>query len=354
MMNENNFINEVWDKYDLYLKNPSKDNFFKKHQYQNKDIIRNINTVLSLFLVIVSCVGIVYASSYIYNEIYQVFSNISNREEFNANEFYNDMTLEDDVYYMKVLNYEDYIKSKERFGNIVEMSKEDFESNFAIIISLEKFEYSKSKIVEVYADSTTLYVVLDNINESSNIDNNILSAKIDRNYLREEIKINFLYEKPSSESYIPLEELPNNYSKEQAIEDGCFVIMNNEIISSNEEQIIEFEKNVNNNKEAFIRIVTIIYNEKNKIKESIIIRDIQYKNGEFLVAYDQTRTNDYIIDNTRKDYIYEKSKGSLKTKYYSNHTIKTYYIEKIDDENIYMKNSSYNIIPICSYNEKSF
>lgn len=351
MINENNFIDEVWNKYASYLKQSVKDKFFKKYQYKNIDAMRNINTIFSLFLITISSIGIVYASTYLYKELYQVFSQRNNIKEFNFNEFYNDMIFKNGIYYKNILTYQEYIIDKEKFGDIAKMTEEDFNNNFVVVISLEKFENANAKVWDYYSDDTTLYIKLKNNKEYSNIKNNVLSVKLDKSEMRENLEIDFLNEKTNSKDYTSLEELSKDYSKEQAIEDGCFVIMNNEIISPNRGEIVEFEEKVKNNEDTFIRVVTVLFNEKNFVKESLIIRDIQYKNGEFLVAYDQTRTNNFITGLTQKDYIYTKSKGSLKSKYYNNYTLKTYYIEKIEEENIFLKNSSYNIISICAYNE---
>lgn len=354
MINENDFIDEVWNKYDSYLKKSSKDKFFKKHQYKNTDIMRTSYTIVSLFLIAISSIGIVYASTYIYKEIYQVFSQRNNVKEFNANEFYGDMIFKNGIYYKNISTYEEYVIDRKKFGNIVEMTEDDFNNNFVVVISLEKFENANAEVSDYYSDDATLYIKLKTNNEYSNIKNNVLSVKLDKLEMKENIEIDFLNEKTVSQNYIPLEELSKDYSKEQAIEDGCFVIMNNEIISPNREEVIKFEQKVKNNEEAFIRVVTVLFNEKNSVKESLIIRDVQYKNGEFLVAYDQTRTNDFITGIAKEDYIYTQSKGTLKSKYYNNHTLKTYYIEKKDSENIFLENSSYNIISICAYNEKDF
>lgn len=101
---------------------------------------------------------------------------------------------------------------------------------------------------------------------------------------------------PKSDDYVLLEELPRDYSKEQAILDNCVVIYNLEVISNNKLRIEEFVENTNNNKEDFIRIVRV----QDKIDYSMSIFDIQYIDNEYRVYLDQTRCNDEEI----QGYIY--------------------------------------------------
>lgn len=101
---------------------------------------------------------------------------------------------------------------------------------------------------------------------------------------------------PKSDDYVLLEELPRDYSKEQAILDNCVVIYNLEVISNNKLRIEEFVENTNNNKEDFIRIVRV----QDKIDYSMSIFDIQYTENEYRVYVDQTRCNDKEI----QGYIY--------------------------------------------------
>ena len=101
---------------------------------------------------------------------------------------------------------------------------------------------------------------------------------------------------PKSDDYVLLEELPKDYSKEQAILDNCVVIYNSEVISNNKLRIEEFVENTNNNKEDFIRIVRV----QDKIDYSMSIFDIQYIDNEYRVYLDQTRCNDEEI----QGYIY--------------------------------------------------
>lgn len=101
---------------------------------------------------------------------------------------------------------------------------------------------------------------------------------------------------PKSDDYVLLEELPRDYSKEQAILDNCVVIYNSEVISNNKLRIEEFVENTNNNKEDFIRIVRV----QDKIDYSMSIFDIQYIDNEYRVYLDQTRCNDEEI----QGYIY--------------------------------------------------
>lgn len=296
MTNGNDLTNKVWEKYDEYLNNGIKDEFFKKHLYRNTDYIRAVQTVMSLVMIIVATMGISYAGTIVYKEIIQKSSQVNTVNEINYNEFYGDFTVQSGRLYKKVYSYNDYLSLKERFGDIVEMTEEDFTENFMILIVFERYEDSGVYVNQVISDDNTLYVELKKYKDKENIDinNNILSIQLNKAEDRENIKIELLYDdiKPQSDNYKDLSEIPIDYTIAQAIEDNCFVVENYVILSNDVNQLDNFIENTQKGNNDFIRILESSPN-------GIIIKDIEYRNGEYIICIDETRFNHY------RDEIYD-------------------------------------------------
>ena len=198
-------------------------------------------------------------------------------------------------YYKKITNFSDYLKYKEKMSNLIEMTEEDFKDNFLLIIISTSPYMPGIYVSNIETDDNILYVEIDRDNERER-QKEILSVKISNELDREYINVDRMKKIPKSDDYVPLEELPKDYSKEQAILDNCVVIYNSEVISNNKLRIEEFVENTNNNKEDFIRIVRV----QDKIDYSMSIFDIQYIDNEYRVYLDQTRCNDEEI----QGYIY--------------------------------------------------
>ena len=123
-------------------------------------------------------------------------------------------------------------------------------------------------------------------------------------------------ETPVSEKFgkIPIEEIPNEYRSDTAIENEDYVNLHGQI--SNENIMTKFLEKVDKNEEAFIRTVTYT------IEGDPIIYDFYYNGNIFTVTTDNTRdafggsgkkreTKEYkylkthsIIDNVNGEYIY--------------------------------------------------
>ena len=76
-----------------------------------------------------------------------------------------------------------------------------------------------------------------------------------------------------SDKYVDINSLEKDYSMQQAIEDGCFIIEKNEIISDNKSQLDNFIDKCNQNVESNIRICDYQYGGR------LSIIDIDYNNG---------------------------------------------------------------------------
>ena len=144
----------------------------------------------------------------------------------------------------------------------------------------------------------------------------------------------------TSWKYSDLEELPKDYSSEQAIIDGCLIISNNNKIY-NKSKLDEFLHNTSANyteqkKPSKIRIIQYT------IEGQMIIKDVEYReDGKFIIT----------TDFTRDDFSAEEDR-IISSKEYSS---EEYYILKSTGENIVEINLVTNegkaedAILICTY-----
>jgi len=116
----------------------------------------------------------------------------------------------------------------------------------------------------------------------------MVSAKISRELDRENLIVRNIIKEISSDKYVKLEELPKNYSLEQAQKDNCIIIKDNVVIDNGKNELQAFIENTQNQKEDYVRIVT--YSLINDEQDTIII-DIQYINNEYILYMDTTRAS---------------------------------------------------------------
>lgn len=109
----------------------------------------------------------------------------------------------------------------------------------------------------------------------------VLSAKIPKEFDKENISINIL---PGTEdmpsSYTFLENLTEDYIKEQAYLEGCIVIENNTLLSNNKEVLDSFVSDTKKDINSTLRIVSY----GNYIDVNIVIKDVIYKNGKYYIS----------------------------------------------------------------------
>lgn len=183
-----------------------------------------------------------------------------------------------EIYYTKISAYDKYLKAKQIWTQLIEVNEQEYNDYFIIIVSMQNTPKVSMHISNVTADETTTYVELSESEERDN-NNTFFSVKVSKEYERDNIEINKISKVPYSDKYISIENLPENYSKTQAIQDGCFVIGDkNNIVSANKEQMEEFITNSKNGKGCFIRIVQ--YKEDTEV----YVMDIEYKDGKYLTA----------------------------------------------------------------------
>lgn len=288
MLNEKNFIDGVWDKYEDYSHRKNKDKFFTKHLYKNTDYTLTIKMLSTFLVIIITTFGIVYAGVVTYNNIIQK----QTKTDFTKGDGYDynqDMIYQNNFYYKKITSYEEYLACSQRWENLVEMKQEDFEEYFIVITAVENYSMLGLYISNVTSDETTLYIEFSKYQQDEDYydtENTVTSTKIPINLNRDNIVLKKVEENPNISQDKKIEELPIDYSKEQAIADNCFVIENSKVISSNKQQLEDFIENSEKGINTSIRIVAYF----NSIGlNTVQIDDIEYKDGKYIQYMDDTR-----------------------------------------------------------------
>ena len=254
-----------------------------------------MNKVLKICILIlcitISLTGIVFAGVTIYNTFIKKQDKMETRGLFDDGRGYtdyetdlmaNDMTWQDDVrlYYRTITNSTDYEKYKSRISMFPEVSEIKFDENFIIIIANENFrdfDEIDMEISNVYTDeSTTNIIMKQKENPDMNDTTNVWYAIIDKSQLKENIKIIIEHKEFNNGNIIDISNLPSNYAVESAIEDGCFTIKNNKIVSQSSEQLNQFIENTEKGENSFIRVY-------NNFNEEITITDVNFENGVYYV-----------------------------------------------------------------------
>ena len=133
------------------------------------------------------------------------------------------------------------------------------------------------EISNVYADETTTNIIMKQKgNPNMDDKNNVWNAIVDNSQLRDNIKITIEHKTFNNENIIEMSKLPMDYSINTAIEDGCFVLKNNKVVSPNENQLDEFIEKTERGETSFIRVY-------NQFEEEIKITDVNFENGVFYV-----------------------------------------------------------------------
>jgi hypothetical protein len=296
MLDKENFKQRVFEKYEENSKKIN-DDFYNVHFYTQKKIRFNLlkKYLISNLIPIIVTVGTVYAGVATVNYFKQ-----KSKTDFENNidyDYSQDMNYQDKIYHKVISSYDDYEKAKEKWNNLVSMNSEDFNEYFILVIAVENTSLIGLDVSNITSDTDNLYVELYQSDKFTNTEESVISVKISREQLRENIKFNITGLQPQDDKYISINEISKDYSKEQAIKDGCFVIENNEIMSSNTNQIIDF---VENKSSKFIRIVDF--------EQETIITDIEYKDNKYYInrLYLDTGKTVYKIG---KDIIISKPKN---------------------------------------------
>ncbi len=353
MMSDNDFIEKTWKKYEMNMKKPT-DSFYKKHQYKFIETVRIIKTTIISVLSVMVLSGAVYAGYsgvnyviekyYVYNK--SNGNNYDVQDTKNVNPIYlnkyEDYSYSNGILYKIVDNYDDYKNLYNITESILPMNKEDFIDNNLLIISPflvnnnnKAVHYS---VIDMYEKNQKLNVIINQddskeITKEDKIDlwikynvekdfNNIL-LKIPKNYLKDNISIFIKNEMVDVSNNKQLIDIDENYTIEQAFEDGCFVINNNgEVLSNDKNLFKQFVNNSLNGNESYIRIYD--YGENSRC-----IEEIQFKDGYYL----------YNKKDLIKDVIWtERIKKIVETeKIINNRIMKSYnlIVLDMDDESYY-------------------
>lgn len=328
MLNENKFVDEVWNKYKDYLQKDSKNmEFYNKKIYRNNNYLLAIKTCSIFIVCTFLIIGGVYAGIKVTNKKQEV-----EQEDVNLQEVfddYKDMTFvqSERIYYKKISTYQEYRKYKEKYNNFTDMQEDEFEDYDFVI-----FGGRTSDRIGLYVHSMSIADNEVNIVIGRDIEKNnqFVSIKIRKENSEKKIKITFSETVPNMQSYVPMKDLPYVYEEEQAIKDNCVVIEMGNIQNGEKDKIIarenelkEFiEKKLENN---CIRIVYYY----NNIDSDLDIVDIEYKDEKYIVAvhpirYDSSMYQYSEFENASQAYYYFVSdkfetvelKDSIKYKLY--------------------------------------
>mgnify|MGYP001409569940 CR=1 FL=1 len=227
------------------------------------------------------------------------------------------------LYYKIITNTEDYLVYKNRINELPEITQDTFNNNFLIIItSSSAYDlYNRDIYIDsIYADDNVTYI---NFAQNNPIDytksNNTWYAIVDNSQLRDTINIKINYTNIINNSNITqLADISTDYSIEKAIEDNCFVISNNIIISPNPSYLDEFLEH-SNSENNFIRI----YQKTNNFVE---IFDIIYKDNFYFI-------NRRLLSNTtiKKSVFKYIEKGNI----HSNGLVRYYFTNTLSTETEY-------------------
>lgn len=273
MLDEKEFINNVWNKY-RYCLHKRKNNyqFFSRHLYRNTEYILAIKSFITFIIAILTASGIVYAGITTYNYIQKnTYTDFSKQQGYDYNQ---NMILNNSMYYKKINTYEEYKEAKKIWDNLVDMNQKDFKSYFMIILAGENYNTTGLYISDIYTKEQKLCIELRKKEVWSEKDT-IISAKVSKELYKEEIEIiNLPNDVDTTGKYKDIESILYDYSMEEAIKDNCFVINEkNQIVSNDKERLNEFVNNCNNNINDLLRICRYESNQT-------VIYDIEYKSNK--------------------------------------------------------------------------
>lgn len=318
MLSDEEFVNCVWNKYENYINSENKDEFFERRIYRkNSYIIRKLSSVASFMLVIFTTFGVCLGVNAIYNYIQK-----NTNTDFSQNigyDYSDDMKASNGVYYKKIENYNEYKEACNKWNDLVEMSESDFETDFLIVIAGENYDTTSLEVKQIYNLDNNLHVDLVQTKEY-NKDNTVLSIKINKDLNRDNVVINIIKGDATLNSELKdLNELSENYTSNEAIEDGCMVIENNQIISEDKEALEKFIENSKQNENLEIRIA--IYSDK-----KAVIKDLSYKDGKYYME-EKDITN-------KESEIYKRSAEKIKKQQMQNLYTNYYLEDAIGNQNI--------------------
>lgn len=256
-----------------------------------EDMSKILKVVIVILFITASLTGITFAGVTIYNTFIKKQDKTETRGLFDDGRGYtdyendlmaNDMTWQGDVrlYYRAITNSNDYEKYKARISMFPEVSEINFNENFIVIIANENFrdfDEIDMEISNVYADENTTNIIMkQKENPNMNDTTNVWYAIVDNSQLKDNVKITIEHKNFKNENVVEISKLPLDYSVDTAIKDGCFVLKNNKVVSSNEKQIDEFIEKTQKGEKSFVRIYS-------NYDGNISITDVNFEDGIYYV-----------------------------------------------------------------------
>ena len=263
-----------------------------------------LKTISTAILTLLGATSIVFASTQIYNNYIKEKSGVSSAKTFGFGENYMDdesvISIDDmlfdqnsKLHYKIITNMEDYTRYKKRIDELPNMTEDSFNENFLIVLANTFFRQLHEKDLDIYeitSDETTTHIIMkQEDNPDYNKKTNVWYAVVDKSLLRENIKLKIEQEYIENENFVKLSELPDDYSINDAINDGCFVEDKYKILSDNIYAVDEFIEKTEKNETAFIRVFS-------KYDDYIRIVDVEYKNGIFTTNSISSENKDILIN----------------------------------------------------------
>ncbi len=282
---ESKYYNEK-DMYNSIIEKIKEDEAMPKNN-------RVLKVVATLLITILGATGIVFASTKIYNEYIKKQEQIEPESLFIIKEgpfegmhssayVHQNMIYSEEVgvYYKIVTNTNEYDEFRNKINELPEMTETDFNNNFIIIIAKTGIDVPHKNdltISNIDVDESKSYITLKQ-KENPNYDEaeELIYAIVDKSLLREEVEIKFIPAEIKNDNVVPLDKLKKDYSKEDAIKDGCFVIENENVLSENKYALDEIIEKSQNKIDCYLRI----YHKEN---EKVRIYDLQYYNEIFIL-----------------------------------------------------------------------
>lgn len=103
-------------------------------------------------------------------------------------DFLMDMEYDNKIYHRKIDNYQDYLNTKTRWKDILDMDEKDFESKFMVITAIENIDMAGLKVDNIETDEDTLYISLIKDESIVDTDKTCISYILPRSLERENIK----------------------------------------------------------------------------------------------------------------------------------------------------------------------
>lgn len=213
------------------------------------------------------------------------------------------------MYYKKIVSYNEYQIYKKKY-DLPNKEEQIFNENFIVITTIENSNMMNLVPKELKKEKSTLKIAFFKDNNTDTNYNSfliVISKKLEADIIE---PYRAIIEKIPYNQIMAIENIPKEYTLEQAKNDNCYIV-DDKLNFYNEETLDLFIDNYKNKRSSFIRMVKF-YEDKE------IIRDIYYnaKEDNFLICEDNTRAFNSFSYNYYK-YFKLEEKGSFQNiKYY--------------------------------------